>query len=120
MADKTKAELEKELAEKIAEIEKLKEEKKADVPESQKEIDDRNKWLNERVPFKAFKDNDKYKDDLVVGVNGKTYQIQRGISVMIPRFVYQVIANSDKQDLETSQFIEQKIAEYQEKLKQLS
>ena len=36
--------------------------------------------MNERVPFMAFKDNDKYKDDLIVIVNGKTWQIQRGDS----------------------------------------
>lgn len=27
-------------------------------------------FLNELVPFMAFKDNDKYKDDLVIIVNG--------------------------------------------------
>lgn len=44
-------------------------------------------WLNERVPFYAFKDSDRYKDDIVVGINGKNFIIQRGKQVMIPRYV---------------------------------
>ena len=43
--------------------------------------------MNELVPFFAFRDNDKYKDDIFVGWNGKGYQIQRGKQVMIPRGV---------------------------------
>jgi len=54
-------------------------------------------YMNERVPFMAFKDNDKYKDDLIVIVNGKTWQIQRGVTVMIPRFVYLAIEQAERQ-----------------------
>lgn len=54
-------------------------------------------YLNERIPFRAFKDNDKYKDDLIVIVNGKTWQIQRGVTVMIPRYVYLAIAQAERQ-----------------------
>jgi hypothetical protein len=54
-------------------------------------------FLNELVPFMAFKDNDKYKDDLVIIVNGKTWQIQRGVQVMIPRYVYLAHRQAEKQ-----------------------
>lgn len=60
------------------------------------------KHLNESVPFYAFKDNDKYKDDIVVGINGKNWQIKRGIQMLIPRFVYNAIMDSERQKLEAS------------------
>jgi hypothetical protein len=54
-------------------------------------------FLNELVPFMAFKDSGKYKDDLVIIVNGKTWQIQRGVQVMIPRYVYLAHRQAEKQ-----------------------
>lgn len=60
------------------------------------------KWLNERVPFFAFQDNDKYKDDIVVGINGYNYVIQRGKQVSIPRFVFMAIMDSERQRIEAN------------------
>jgi hypothetical protein len=57
-------------------------------------------YLQERVPIKLFKDNNKYKDDVVVGVNGKTWRIMRGVEVMVPRFVKNVLDNSEIQMME--------------------
>lgn len=54
-------------------------------------------YLNERVPFKAFKDDSKYKDDFSVTVNGKIYVIQRGVTVMIPRYVLLAIEDAEVQ-----------------------
>lgn len=54
--------------------------------------------LEELVPFYAFKDNDKYKDDIFVSVNGETCQIQRGKQVMIKRKFYNVLMRSQEQD----------------------
>lgn len=54
-------------------------------------------YANERVPFFAFSDSEKYKDDIVVGINGYNYQIQRGKHVMIPRFVYDAIIDAERQ-----------------------
>lgn len=54
-------------------------------------------WLNERIPFTAFKDNDKYKDDILVTINGKNWQIQRGKTVFIPRYVYDALEASERQ-----------------------
>lgn len=54
-------------------------------------------WLNKKISFRAFKDNDKYKDDLVVGINGKVWVIQRGKNVFIPRYVYLALEDSERQ-----------------------
>lgn len=56
-------------------------------------------WLNERVPYIAFKDNDKYKDDIHVIINGHSTIIKRGVQVMIPRYVHMAIQDSEKQTL---------------------
>lgn len=65
-----------------------------------KEEAERNAWLNERVEFKAIYDGETYKDDIVVTINGKNYQIQRGKKVMIPRFVYMAIDQAERQLME--------------------
>jgi hypothetical protein len=49
------------------------------------------------VAYEAFKDNDKYKDDITVIVNGKIWRIKRGEKVMIPEAVYEVLMNSHEQ-----------------------
>lgn len=69
-------------------------------------------YWNERVPFKAFKDNGKYKDDLVVGINGKLWRIQRGVEIMIPRNVREVIYQSMDQDAATANLIERESNAY--------
>ena len=46
------------------------------------------------VTIKLFRDNHRYKDDLVVGWNGKFYQIQRGKEVEVPAAVAEIIENS--------------------------
>lgn len=77
------------------------------------------KYLNERVPFKAFKDNNKYKDDIVIGHNGKFYQIQRGVQVMIPRFIYLLIEDSERQLTEAANFQLEMEKEYENRKKSL-
>lgn len=59
----------------------------------------------EKVIVRLFKDNDKYADDLFVGVNGKAYLLQRGVDVEVPKSVAEVLKNSEKQDLKTSAMI---------------
>ena len=63
-------------------------------------------YLMEKVPFYAFKDSGKYRDDIVVGYNGKIYRIKRGENVMIPRAVYNIIKNSMDQDAHTADLID--------------
>lgn len=62
------------------------------------------KWLEERLPFKAIKDNGSYKDDLVVFVNGQRFQIQRGKLVMIPRKVFLAIDAAERQMAEYAEY----------------
>lgn len=64
------------------------------------------------VPFWAFKDDDRYKDDVVVGWNGRLYRIQRGKHVRIPREVYNILRRSMAQDAATAEMLEQRGREY--------
>ncbi|MEA4920633.1 MAG: hypothetical protein VB078_06925 [Clostridiaceae bacterium] len=66
----------------------------------------------DKVDFYAFKDNDKYKDDIFVAVNGKTFKIQRGKHVRIPRYVAEVLANSMDQDARTANLMEKEASAY--------
>ncbi len=63
-------------------------------------------YEHELVGLRLFKDNDKYKDDLTVIINGKAWQIKRGEDVTVPRYVANVIEQSFKQDLATAKLIE--------------
>ena len=49
------------------------------------------------VKFQLFKDNDKYKGDLFVGVNGVGYLLKRGVPLELPRAVFNAVRNSDEQ-----------------------
>lgn len=75
--------------------------------------------MNEKVTIKLFKDNGKYKDDLTVTVNGITYQIQRGKTVEVPRYIADVIAQSERQDTQTANMIEKLAAEFDRKTEKL-
>ena len=76
-------------------------------------------YLNERVAFIAMRDEEKYKDDIVVGINGKNFVIQRGKHVMIPRYVHDAIMNSYSQEFASAMANEKLKEEYNTKKKQL-
>lgn len=59
-------------------------------------------YYDELVTINLFMDNDKYKDDVIVAVNGKVWQIKRGEDVKVPRHIAEVINNSAKQDRATA------------------
>lgn len=67
---------------------------------------EREAYLNELVEVKLFKDNNKYKDDVFVSVNGDNCYIQRGERVKIKRKFAEVLEQSDRQDFQTAQRIE--------------
>ena len=54
-------------------------------------------WLEERVLRKYFYDGVKYVDDIHATVNGYTFCIPRGVDVMIPRYVADMIDASEQQ-----------------------
>ena len=107
-AKKAKEEAEKFLAEAKASIggELTEEQKKA------KEESDA--YWNEYVEIELFKDNNKYKDDVPVGVNGEICLVKRGEKVKIKRKFAAVLENSKRQDIATSEFMEQKAKEFEE------
>lgn len=55
-------------------------------------------YYNELVTVKLFKDNDKYKDDVFVAVNGVGMVVPRGKEVKIPRKYAIALKNSEAQD----------------------
>lgn len=72
----------------------------------------------EMVTIKLFKDNKDYKDDVVVGVNGKMWKIQRGVEVKVPAYVAEVIERSQEQDKQAADNLERLVSQYKEKTKE--
>ena len=63
-------------------------------------------YLNEYVEVKLFKDNDRYRDDVYVAVNGQNCIIKRGEWVRIKRKFALVLDASEIQDMKTGEFME--------------
>lgn len=79
--------------------------------EQKKAKEEEEAYYNELVEVKLFKDNNKYKDDVYVSVNGDNCLIKRGERVKIKRKFALVLDASDLQDYQTSLLIEQKSGE---------
>lgn len=79
--------------------------------EQKKHNAEREAYWNELVEVKLFKDNNKYKDDVFVSVNGENCVIKRGERVKVKRKFAEVLDHSDMQDYETSLLIEKKSSE---------
>ena len=72
---------------------------KGEMSEEEKaEREKRKEYWNELVEVKLFKDNNKYKDDVFVSVNGDNCLIKRGERVKIKRKFAEVLEQSDIQD----------------------
>lgn len=69
------------------------------------------------VPIRLFKDNEKYKDDVFVAVNGRSFQIKRGETVMVPDYVAAVLEQSMAQDMATANLIEEESSRYEAEAK---
>lgn len=50
--------------------------------------------------IRLFKDSQRYKAPVFVGVNGETYLIQRGVDVEVPKAVAEVLRYSEEMDNE--------------------
>ena len=74
---------------------------KAEVPPAPKKKGTSD-WLNEEVPCRLFKDSDRYKDDVTVGINGKLVKVRRGEIVKIKRKYLMLIEDSKRQDEKTA------------------
>ena len=86
----------------------------AEETEEQKQL---REYYEEKVTINLFLDNDKYKDDVIVNVNGKAWQIQRGVDVEVHRYVAQVLDNSVKQDRATALKIRVMESDFEKTLK---
>ena len=69
-------------------------------------------WYNELVSVKLFKDSGKYRDDVFVAVNGKGWQIRRGVEGQVPRYVALVLQQSLEQDAATAELMDRQSAEF--------
>lgn len=61
--------------------------------------------MEEKVYIHLPRDRENKQADLFVGLNGKTYLIQRGVDVLVPRAVAEIIQNSTEQDEAAYSFI---------------
>ena len=114
MISALKEEYEAKLLEKDAEIALLKNIENTKKEEKKRRIDEAEKYLNEYVSIKLFRDNDKYRDDVYVAVNGKNCVIKRGEWVKVRRKFALVIDQSEIQDLKTAEFLESQQKKFEE------
>lgn len=68
----------------------------------------------ELVSVRLFKDNDKYKGDVFVAVNGQSVLIRRGERVVIKKKFAEVLEQSLDQDQRTAGLIERESRAYEE------
>ena len=84
---------------------------KINAPKSVAEIE---AYLNEYGAVKLFRDNDRYKDDVYVAVNGRNCVIKRGEWVKIKRKFALVLDQSEIQDMQTAEYLEAEQARFRE------
>lgn len=75
--------------------------------------------LKEIVTIRLFIDNDKYKEDVVVMHNGKLYVIKRGVDVQVPRYIADILKQSEEQDTNTARMIANYNRDFEGKAPQL-
>lgn len=69
-------------------------------------------WLNEYVEIRLFRDNEKYKDDVYVAINGKNCVIRRGVWTRIRRKFALLLDQSEIQDLRTAELMEKEATRF--------
>lgn len=70
------------------------------------------KQAEKMVKIKLFKDNERYKDDVFVAVNGRSFQIKRGEEVEVPEYVSEVLEQSARQDEDTAKLMDQESSSF--------
>lgn len=75
---------------------------------------DENAYWRELVTIRLFRDTGKYSNDVYVNVNDHNYVIKRGVDVRVPRFIAEVLRNSEEQDRNTALMIEQANSDYED------
>lgn len=59
----------------------------------------------DKVSIKLFKDDKHYKDDVFVGLNGRSYLIQRGVSCTVPYCVKRLLEDGERLEQSAKQKI---------------
>ena len=113
MATKKAEEIIADAEKKAEEIINSKLEKANATPEADEDLQKQLAYMEEYVPFKAFKDNGKYKDDIFVAVNGETCLIKRGVQTQIKRKFLEVLRNSAEQNEYAASYSEALQEEYE-------
>ena len=111
-----KAEYEMKLAEKEAENARLRGEKQSVEDKKKAAAREYEEYLNQYISVKLFKDNDRYRDDVYVAVNGQNCVIKRGEWVRIKRKFALVLDASEIQDMKTAEHIEREQRRFAESL----
>lgn len=113
MAEKTKEQL-------LKEIEELKKELADFTKGSAEASDDDAKYvaeceknMNEEVTVKLFKGVGEYADDLVIGLNGVTVKIQRGVYVTLPKKYVALIDLANIQEMKAADAINAAQGDYE-------
>ena len=109
-----KAEYEARLAEKEAENALLRGKKNKEDEAARAAAKQYEDYLNEYISVKLFRDNDRYKDDVYVAVNGHNCVIKRGEWVKIKRKFALVLDQSEIQDMQTAEMLEAEQARFRE------
>lgn len=73
---------------------------------------------SDKVTIQLFYDGEKYKDDVFVGVNGRRYQIKRGVEVEVPLAVKEVLDNSMRQDAAANRYMIEESSKAQKRFKE--
>ena len=129
----TKADLQKLLEEKDAELAKMRETLKAQAvsitEQANAEKAGAAKAIDKDDPMryvtvKLFKDNERYKDDVLVNVESGKFrynvQIKRGVQVQMPFFAAEVLRQTEAQDARTAMLIAEQGAKYEKMRKDLN
>jgi hypothetical protein len=69
-------------------------------------------YLNEYVEVRLFRDNEKYKDDVYVAINGKNCIIRRGVWTRIRRKFALLLDQSEIQDLRTAELMDREAGRF--------
>ena len=77
-----------------------------------KEKIQRENYLNERVPVTLKRPESEKKEFRTVTVNGVNYQIAYGKQVLVPRFVAEIIRESEKNELIAQSNADEKAQEF--------
>ncbi|MBO5105654.1 MAG: hypothetical protein J6C29_02035 [Clostridia bacterium] len=72
--------------------------------------------MKKPVTIKLFKDNGRYRDDVYVSVNDRSFLIKRGVEVTVPRFIEQALKNSLSQDEYVASLVEKLQSDYEKSI----